>query len=1085
MTRSSDPSSAVSSTCTGLALALLTAVPLPAAAPTSTSPPEGFETAVVYENGQCALFPGLEIPTDPASPLKAVWSWSDRQPPQKRDPAGSLHSLETAETDWLTIGLVGHGVRNREDHDPIRERGLPEVWVLAGPEELWKDVPEVCLPAWPVNRDRAAVRIPRGGGSAWKLRAIGDGVGSWWTETEAGERTARLRLAPARDLEVQVEHLEGTQARPLSGATLELHRPGAGARGSVEEYWASYIAGEDGVTRVPSLPAAHEILAVANASGFLIETYRGSSEHLPARFVLDPGASLRGRVTDPEGRPLEGVDIAVFAWASPHVDVPLHHRARTNEKGIWELATLPPGETAVSARGKGLTSRTETVTVEEPHTSLPAWVLEPGIELPVRVLDDLGAPVPEAPVYRGRTLVAKTDARGETVIAGVPIGRGLSIEVRARGHQPETATLAPPYPEVVQVQITRGFKVEGAFAAPDGTPIENAKASVRFGGAVSLYEVAPDGGFEVFLPPGEAAELRLSGPTSPEIEVAVEPGQPGEVRDLGVIRAPVGLRVTGRLLDRQNGEPIAGARVWTPRRSDRGEAFAWFQQDLLSAVSDGEGLFELQGSTRAPSTLRLEARGFARRTIEIEPPADEPTVDLGELWMASGAEVVVIGDPEMPRDAVARLDLQGNWLEADMLTATFQDNHAVLSDVPPGRSLLTVVSGRDVLCEHTVEVREETSEPLEVRCQEDDLEVSGRVSVGGEPSGLGQLKWFPQQELGAAVIARKRGPLGLVQEQVLGGGRPDRDIEVDADGRFRSQRLSPGTWEVIWIPDAGAASPPREVRLEADTASLVLAFAASSIRGRVVNEEGEPIAGARVRELSSSAFTVSREDGSFEIAGAPDGLLHLQARSGPLRSPVLEVTNEPSRPPEPVDLVLEDSPGDRLAIHVVGRDGLPAPGAFVFVEPENGTMKLLTSRADGTVETELAPRLSRHVRAAAFAQGIWAFGDWIPGSELAGKHLRLQIEEPGGLRLTSESYSGPVPVASENGWSLSTLMLRIGKRLAVSPSDPLTLSGLPPGPYFVSQPSGEVLQIPVREGRVAEREMQTPSGLGSPSPARR
>lgn len=1057
---------------------ILTSVLLMAGSlPTTSSPavepgPERFETAVVYEDGQCALFPGLDVPPEPASPVKAVWSWSDRRHPQKRELkrelSGPLHLRETAETDRLEIGLFGHGIRTREGQERARERDLPEVWVAAGPEDLWKDLPEVCLPAWPVSPESATVRIPADGRSSWKLRAIGDGIGSWWIETKPGQQAVRLQPVSARDIDVRVERWEGERARPVAGATLELHRPGAGARGSVQQYWASYVTDEDGTAQIPSLPATHEVLAVATAPGFLVETYQGTSEHLPTRFVLDPGATLRGRVADPEGRPLEGVDIAVFAWASPHVDVPLHHHTQTDEEGAWQLETLPPGEAAVSARGKGLTSHTETVTVEGAELTLPTWILEPGIELPVRVTDDSGAPVADASLYRGRELAAKTDEQGRAVVSGVPVARGLTVEARARGHLAETATLAPPYPDTVRVQLTRGFRVVGAFANPDGTPIEDARATVRFGGAVSLYEVEPDGGFEIFLPPGESAELRLASPTSPEVEVAVEPGEPGEVRDLGVIRAPAGLRVTGRVLDRQSGEPVPGARVWTPRLTDRGDAFAWFQQDLLSAVSDGEGLFELRGLTHAPSTLRLDAHGFARRILTVEPSPDEPIVDLGEVWMAPGVEVVVIADREMPRDAVARLDLRGTWLEADMLTATFQESRAVLSNVPPGRSLLTVVSGRDVLCEQTVEVSDEDPGPLEVSCQEDGLEVAGQVLVGGEPSGLGRLKWLPRQEIGAAVIARKSGPLGLVREHVLGGGKPDRDVEVDADGRFQSHRLSPGLWEVVWLPDRGAASPPREVHLEADTANLVLAFPASSIRGRVVDEEGEPVAGARVRELASSTFTFSREDGGFEIAGAPEGRLRLRARSGALRSPVLEVFNTTEQPPDPVELVLESDPGNRLAIRVVGRDGLPASGAFVFLEPAAGELTLLTTRADGTAETEFMPPLPSRLRAAAFAQGVWAFGSWIQTADLDGRRLQLEIDEPGALRLTSEEYSGPVPVVSENGWNLSALMLRLGKRLTVSPSAPLTLSGLPPGPYLVAQPSGRIVRIAVREGRIAE-----------------
>jgi len=1083
-----------------------------AGSPATTA--ELFATAVVLEDGDCAVLPGLAIPrelsrpstqTQPPQRVKAIWSWSNRQSPWKRE-------IEETQADQSTNGLPANGFpanmeepsgRDRAETrkgsslevrvtvspdtvSPSHGRPAPDpragIWVLAGPEKMWRDVPEACLPARPVDPRTGRTSFPVDGERSWKVRAVGTALGSWWAEAEPGRPTVDLQVVGARDVTVLVEGRSTDSARsPLTGAALELYRPrSGGTRGPVDRYFAFFPTDEEGIARVPTLPAGHELMVVAAAPDHLSEVHRGPSDALPDRLLLTPGATLQGQVTDPAGEPLAEVDITAYAWASPLLKVPVTRRTRTDAEGAWELATVPFGEVALTAEGEAWVTRRETITVDDPETVLPVWTLESGIDLPVLIRDDVGTPVAAAGIYQGKVRVAETDARGRAIIEGVSARRGLSLQVGAEGYLPTNASLAPPFPDRVTLRMTRAVQVVGVFQAATGEPITAGEVSVHVGRAVRWKELSPEGRFETFLPPGEPAELLLSGPASREVKVAVAPGTAGEVRDLGTIVAPTGVTVRGRVLRSADGEPVAGARVWTPRLSERGESFAWYRQDLLATSTDADGVFELHGLPRASTRVRIDAPGCARHHLGVEPPPEETVVDMGEIWVERGAEVVVWSEHEMPPGAIARLDLRGRWSDADMLSSSFHGNRTRFSNVPAGTSILTIKADRELLCETTVEVPR-GRETVEVVCEDEAVEVAGVVLVGGEPGGPGRLKWLPRAEDGSApVIARSQGPMGLVRERIFGEGRPERDIAVGRDGRFRSGRLRPGEWQVVWLPENGASSPPREVHLRGTNTDLVLSFPAHSIRGRVVREDGEPVAGARVRELTQEAFAFSAEDGSFEISGVREGVLRLRARHGASRSPVVDVANRGGRPLEPVELVLGESRESRVAAHVMDRDGFPVPGAFVFLERGDGGIEILSSRADGRVEAELSPPLPARIRAAAFGRGIWAFGEWLETSEaVEGGGLVVRLGEPGAFQLASPEYSGAVPVVTEGGWDLSRLMLRIGRRLRVSPSAPLTVTGLPPGPYRVGPSIGRQVRIAVREGETAEAELASANPQGT------
>ncbi len=132
--------------------------------------------------------------------------------------------------------------------------------------------------------------------------------------------------------------------------------------------------------------------------------------------------------------------------------------------------------------------------------------------------------------------------------------------------------------------------------------------------------------------------------------------------------------------------------------------------------------------------------------------------------------------------------------------------------------------------------------------------------------------------------------------------RIDRTAQTDAFGYFILRAVPPGNYTLtathpgtierfmttrVRIPYADA-----EVRGGSDLAvvSVFLSFRASArIQGSVLNENGDPVGGARVSILAHEQGAVTDEAGSFRIDPAPAGVVQVQARAPGLAVSVIEL----------------------------------------------------------------------------------------------------------------------------------------------------------------------------------------------------
>jgi hypothetical protein len=307
---------------------------------------------------------------------------------------------------------------------------------------------------------------------------------------------------------------------------------------------------------------------------------------------------------------------------------------------------------------------------------------------------------------------------------------------------------------------------------------------------------------------------------------------------------------------------------------------------------------------------------------------------------------------------------------------------------------------------------------------------------------------------------------GLTKNEVMWGGRPDVRVQVSPGGYFESDRLHPGIWEVSYSSQAIGRLGPQIVELPAaDRHEVVLQFPSMAVRGTVSEPDGAVVPSARITDLQGGGIALSQEDGSFHLGAAGPGTLRLQARVGDRSSEVVSVEVRPAREPEPVHLVVENRRDDAVLVQVLDSEARPAAGALVFVEEESKGLRLLTSDSSGRVEVVIHPPYPERIRAAAIADGLWQFGEWM-GLEAARSGMALSVGRTGSLVVMAEEAESVLDIVSQ-GWNISALLIRLGRRTVAGPGRPLHLEGLPPGNYELLT-SSERHSVRVKRGSVAE-----------------
>ena len=499
-----------------------------------------------------------------------------------------------------------------------------------------------------------------------------------------GGRTAALApSAPTTGSGVLTGEVRSPEGDPLAGAVVELTRSDIAP--SLEGLEAVFGADDypvyegrtdsSGRYRFEGLIPASNYRVQAQHSSYAPSSHGGLSVSADAvtqrDLELRPGHSIEGMVTDMVRVPIEGARVTLMSQAAS--DLPLTRTPRgarfaySDEQGVFQFIGVAEGVYAVRVDLEGYATMIRGhVQVRAPKRGERArsmrvpFRLEPEHVLRGRVVDQDGRGLAGA-VVEGRfdrpalsnRGYAMTDAQGQFEMRGLaPVELALSVRLEGYlNHSESEVPVDGDGHEVVLLQLGRaaGF----ARSAATESPLPRFRARLRswlsgeqaLGGVVQEREFESDQGYFQFqgLPAGLFVVEVLAPGHAPAISEPFQSG-PGMAFGEADVLAPIGARLTGRVVDGATRAPVEGVVVRTldPGRGLSPLAALGLDTQVREttdarARTDAEGRFELDGMAGGTYRLLLLHDDYSDGAVDGVRVLTGEELELGDVVVHAGA----------------------------------------------------------------------------------------------------------------------------------------------------------------------------------------------------------------------------------------------------------------------------------------------------------------------------------------------------------------------------------------------------------------------------------------------------------------
>jgi protocatechuate 3,4-dioxygenase beta subunit len=609
------------------------------------------------------------------------------------------------------------------------------------------------------------------------------------------------------------------------------------------------VTDEQGTTRISGLlKGAYDLQASlgTEVSPPLVGLNLERGQDGQATLVLEPGRMVTAIVNDGDGDSPALVPNADVVLSSGGLgSFPLLGRTGTN--GRVTLGPIPPGPASLAARAEGFVS-SALVPVPEDTTEPVEVSLLRGATLKGTVVDGRDFPVEGASIE-----IIGTDS------FGLPVSETPFLNAFRRTHF--DFSLAGPLPLIPAGEL-------GVMPGPV-PPIPAAGTRIEPGADLWALASAP--------PP-----VVPDWVTRSDGRFTANPVTPGRVR--AVARHPDYVEGVSELVAlRPGGEAhvkivmLAGGQLAGRVRDDRGYPVDGAELEIASTrtslvrvlVTKGDGSFELSG---VPSEVIVSVRRSAserrivlRKTIEV---AEGKRTEL-ELELPAVREPVRVV-----------VESEGNPVELAEVTVLSID-----PDVPLRETLFTDSEG-------AVEITD--ARGLSLRIVAEAPGAPRRAVVVDEAPAEVTIKLEAGVIVEGTVAAGSRGWVEGARVSLISDGAR-RVTLTDAEGKFRVADVAPGVAHLsVLHPDY--ANVELDVTIERtaradrphvlDTIELV---EPGTVEGEVVDQEDEPVAGARVATGIVPAFlptgtlppgvTQTDANGRFVLGGIAPGKHTLEASS--------------------------------------------------------------------------------------------------------------------------------------------------------------------------------------------------------------
>jgi hypothetical protein len=493
------------------------------------------------------------------------------------------------------------------------------------------------------------------------------------------------------------------------------------------------------------------------------------------------------------------------------------------------------------------------------------------------------------------TLHARSQPEGLLASARGFVSARHGLDGREQGQQQQPAEV------VLELAAASVAPITGRVIDAGGGTVESALvvAHGRGGEGPALGTTLSDeaGGFELYVSPGLTA-LWASADGYSHAREAVE----APVDGVELVMLPAS-SLAGRVLARDSGEPIAGARVTA---SNVNGAFA----PETHSESDQEGRFQLAALAAGRHVLRASAPGWQDERVWTSLGVAEAAGEV-ELRLSRAASlratIRVAGTP-CPGASVL---LQGLALFSGLADAT---GTLELNDLAPGEYRAEVMcNGAVSLSERLlIDVGSQSVRHWEL---ERGRAVFGVVQrANGEPLPSARVEVVPAESPEHAGTATPTGGSAVT-------------CSADEAGAFRCEGLAPGAYDVRLAHEGQARAAQRvHVAADADARVVIVAQAGATLRVQLTG----PHAARGTRVLARHG-----EDGAL-LVGAEEGgaFIFPELRLGQYRVYLASAREEGAlvelaRDGEVLDLRLEAPARHRIGGRVVDEQGGGLPDVWV------------------------------------------------------------------------------------------------------------------------------------------------------------
>ncbi|MEO8359674.1 MAG: carboxypeptidase-like regulatory domain-containing protein [Vicinamibacteria bacterium] len=909
-------------------------------------------------------------------------------------------------------------------------------------------------------------------------------------------------LSPGFVLSGVVKDKEG---RPLAGAQVVVNRSVQmmGGRGgamvsfnSIESIRPQVETDFEGKFGFKGLAAADYDVIVTKA-GFTrsatngVKAGKGTSS---MEVTLNPGASISGRVVQPNGQPVTGYSISARPSAGSGSTARgglmggrANNMAPTDPDGSFLIEGLIPGtaydlslfgvaDFTGDARKKNLVAPATDVEIEVPTRGrIAGRVLDAASSAPITEFEAAYTPARSGGmvmIVRGgsgdndrRTPFSSND--GSFAFEDVPPGN-WDVTVSAKTYQDaRTGGVSVVSGETrnIDVKASRGLVIRGRVVdGKTGRGVQDASVSARnagSGGGGGVFVIGPGGGDDGGVITDADGRFEISGKGAGSYQLTARQSSYTEGtarvtlddRD-GAVDIPLsgGGTIAGVVMSSQ-GAPLAGAQVSVQNSGDGGMRFGF---DTQGSLTDAAGRFRIEHLSAGRYKVGASMRTESSTSIDVALNAGDIREDL-KLSLDAGATLrgVVTGLPDSERGGLM-IGAQGGQ-DYFANTRTNADGSFAFSGVPKGTVTLRatagdLITGSSQTATKEVIVAEGQAEVTTEIVFSDGLSISGTVMRRGVPV------------VGARIAA------------FMSGTGRQASSRSDESGAFRIVGLEAGRVNVTAFAEGFSSQVSQIVELTADT-SIELVIPVGRLSGLVVDEaSGLPLESTVELQRTTPATTggagglmrlntTTDSSGRFTFADLEPVDYKITARRSGYES--LTQTTKPNEAGEDVRLALKRGSG----LSIEARDAQMGFGLrSLFVRVQEGTNDAFTGPvtldADGKGEIPGLPPGSYAVN----AQTPGYAPVHIPNVMAPSTVLRLAFT-PGGaveFRTTEEFLAS----GAKNGQLISLSGSQIG--MGGAGPNPFRLSrltqrmeNLAPGSYRLTLEGGLDKTFDITEGGLA------------------